>query len=81
MTPSQSGEADAAHPPHTKLHDGKRNTDMKKRKLQSVDTILAKEIAVLEDRQTRRRAMAQELDDLIEMKQRELENLKARLQD
>lgn len=54
---------------------------MKKRKLQSVDTILAKEIAVLEDRQTRRRAMAQELDDLIEMKQRELENLKARLQD
>lgn len=52
-----------------------------KRKLQSVDSILAQEIAVLEDRQTRRRAMAQELDDLIELKQRELENLKARLQD
>jgi hypothetical protein len=50
-----------------------------KRKRQSVDTLLAKEIAQLEDRQTRRRAMAQELDDLIELKQRELDNLKARI--
>lgn len=48
-----------------------------KSRLKSVDTLLANEIAALEQRQEKRRVHLREIEKLIATKELELDNLKA----